>query len=897
MRIQKKHLSTAIALALTLTMAIAMMAALPAASGQGEIGREKIRMSAASTVVPNPIGVGQVATIQTMIYPTPITPGDIYYDLNYTIRAPNGTIVDQFLADTNQMAEYDFTYVADVSGTWRCTFSWDGDDDHFAVSRTQSWTVQDAPVSAQGKVDTTCGVSTSPKTYLQVGNPIYIIGFITPPRELSGGLYPNITFTITLPSGQTETEFFYYTNSEATRSFSYLPEATGTYSVTMSYPGYNFQKGDTSVPWTFIVQEEAPTPGSYWTPPPLPSGPWGYPIDAQNRDWWPYSGAWTNVDFDSGGRNWQAYVKAPRTPHVLYKVQTSEAGLIGGEWGGYGVQLGGLSGPAVTIEGKSSQFVEAHGRVYYAQPRGQSDLEDSYTVLFCRDLYTGEIIYEKQLPGSGTSTSIWMAIDTSLGKVDPKTGVSVSGRFNLWLSGGGRMLEIDPWTGNVVTSYDRTGTFKDMAIYFNNYNGTSGESQSGVMTKWDTRTEAVVWVVAGIGGTAVTDDGYIYRLSRSTGGIPIGEQLRSWNATTGELIAEGPVYSFTSSDSHTVGYGMVYQHCLDRRVHALSLATGQEVWVSEPMEAPWGVWSSYGNSCGDGMVFFDSFDGYEYGYDAFTGETKFKVFTENTTETAMGHWGTWSQCIIGDGLVYFSCGEHAPPNPLPAGGPLICADMATGEKLWTIHGFYNKAGVTNYGFLADGVLGYECLNDGSIWMIGRGPSETTISGPEAIALGESVTLEGSVTDQASGITSYGWPVKGTACVSDDSMPKWTEYLYTGQPQPMDATGVPVWLFAMTEDGSIVDITHVTTDINGHYAYTWTPPEEGTYKVFASFEGTESYYDSIAQSAVGVGPAPAAPAAPEAAADNTMLYTTVIGVGVAIIIAVAIVGILILRKRP
>ena len=102
---------------------------------------------------------------------------------------------------------------------------------------------------------------------------------------------------------------------------------------------------------------------------------------------------------------------------------------------------------------------------------------------------------------------------------------------------------------------------------------------------------------------------------------------------------------------------------------------------------------------------------------------------------------------------------------------------------------------------------------------------------------------------------------------------------------------------MRSDGSIVDITHVTTDVMGHYEYTWTPPDQDTYKILATFEGSESYYSSSGITGLSVGAAPEAPAAVQAAPDNTPMF---IASTAAIIIAIAIVGVvlaLILRKRP
>jgi hypothetical protein len=81
--------------------------------------------------------------------------------------------------------------------------------------------------------------------------------------------------------------------------------------------------------------------------------------------------------------------------------------------------------------------------------------------------------------------------------------------------------------------------------------------------------------------------------------------------------------------------------------------------------------------------------------------------------------------------------------------------------------------------------------------------------------------------------------KDTPAISDESMSEWMAYLYQQWPKPTNATGVPVFLQAMKSDGSLIDITQVTSDIMGHYEYTWTPPDKDTYKILATFEGSKS----------------------------------------------------------
>jgi hypothetical protein len=113
------------------------------------------------------------------------------------------------------------------------------------------------------------------------------------------------------------------------------------------------------------------------------------------------------------------------------------------------------------------------------------------------------------------------------------------------------------------------------------------------------------------------------------------------------------------------------------------------------------------------------------------------------------------------------------------------------------------------------------------------------------------------------------------------------------------TGVPVVLSAIASDGSAVDIGTVTTDgYYGTFSKAWTPPNEGTYNIIASFMGDDSYGSSSASTAISVGPAPLTPDTNPTQETTTPDYTmAIIGSAIAVIIAVAIVGILLYRKKP
>jgi hypothetical protein len=207
-------------------------------------------------------------------------------------------------------------------------------------------------------------------------------------------------------------------------------------------------------------------------------------------------------------------------------------------------------------------------------------------------------------------------------------------------------------------------------------------------------------------------------------------------------------------------------------------------------------------------------------------------------------------------------------------------------------------------YMADGVLVGLNYFDGEIYGFGKGPSATTGSAPQtAPALGQSVTITGTVTDQSSAgkrTTNGGldFVLKGTPAISDEDMTAWMEYLFMQQPIPGNAKGVEVTLDAIDPNNNFIHIGTTTSDASGNYGLPWIPEVPGTYQIIATFAGSKSYGPSFSTTYMTVGEAPATPTTPEypQPIDNTM---TIVGVGIAMIIAVAIVGLLIVRmlKKP
>jgi hypothetical protein len=128
------------------------------------------------------------------------------------------------------------------------------------------------------------------------------------------------------------------------------------------------------------------------------------------------------------------------------------------------------------------------------------------------------------------------------------------------------------------------------------------------------------------------------------------------------------------------------------------------------------------------------------------------------------------------------------------------------------------------------------------------------------------------------------------------------YLYQQSPMPANLTGVPVSIDAVDPNGNSVHIATATSDgSTGAFGCTWTPTISGEYRIYATYAGDDSYSFSTASTFATVTAAPTAtttpPPATQAAGVTMSGFVTYFAAGIiAIIIAIAIVGVLILRKR-
>jgi hypothetical protein len=343
-----------------------------------------------------------------------------------------------------------------------------------------------------------------------------------------------------------------------------------------------------------------------------------------------------------------------------------------------------------------------------------------------------------------------------------------------------------------------------------------------------------------------------------------------------------------------------------------------------------GGWDFYvGNAGGSitpystayGMLYTCGYDGVLYGYDLMTGNLEFTYgnggegnSTYSGFETVYGNYPL-SLAAIADGKVYLITCEHSEDAPFYKGALLRCVDAFTGEEVWTIP----YAGVTNAVAVADGYLVGLNLYDMQIYCFGRGQTATSISAPNtAVPLGTPVLIQGTVTDQSPGVTDtkkLSPNSLGTAAISDADQSAFMAYTYLQKPMPTSATGVPVELSITDPNGNMASI-QTTSDLNGVYGVQYDPPVPGIYTVKASFDGTNSYFNSyietkflVSESAASpivtsiptqtnapsgsISPSPSEAPQPTSAGTPTMTYIAVAAVVVIIAVLAAAV---ILRRR-
>jgi hypothetical protein len=802
-----------------------------------------------------------------------------------------------------------------------------------------------AGTTANITVDTLIFLSFRPNP-IGVNQPLLVNIWFNPPTHYNRYL-AGISVEISKPDGTKETKDNIITyGGDATSWFEYYPDQVGTYKFKAIFPGGYFPAGniaggyaegayrwlDSAYYKPASTQEQILTvqqePIVSWIPSPLPTDYWTRPVSPENREWapilgnYPFTGLMPNPPADTNpyasNYRYTPYVQAPNTAHIAWLRQGAIAGMLGGDAGQYALTGGGGT-PSVIYQ----------GRAYQSVTKASDTGTTSTSYWRCYDLRTGEVFWEIPL-ASGQSAPATIHYDWNIGEVPGAT--SATGTTNYLVSitsptssAAGRIIYYNPWTGAVATNVTGPPTgvtagtlYADPYVYsVQTISSTAGQYR---LIKWDIsrniQTETanmvtqsgqstdnftariisnVTWPWSSLGvcdyqaGIAATLSSSLY----PNLGAFYGTRIMAADLNTGKLL-----FNITDPDTCESSSELVVDHgklaCAmqGRHWNAYDGRTGQKLWTSEYTGYPWGDWWAYSVASYGGNIIGSSYDAI-YAINWKDGKISWRFEAPgNPYETpyvdpnGTSVYPFFAGVTIADNKVFAYNTEHTASQPMTRGWRLFAIDAATGQGVWNITGSMSP------GAIADGYLTASNSYDGYTYVFGKGQSATTISAPQtSISQGQSVVLTGTVLDQSPGQPN-------TPCVSKESMTQWMEYLHMQHAVPMDVKGVPVSIDATDPNGNPVHIADITSDMSGTFGYIWTPSITGLYKVTATFAGDESYGSSWAQTYIGVGTTGAtqSPAPTNAITSSTPTELYFAASTIAIIIAIAILGALILRKR-
>jgi outer membrane protein assembly factor BamB len=766
----------------------------------------------------------------------------------------------------------------------------------------------------------------------------------------------NVTVTITDPDGEVSTIGPLKTWSTGTVGQYFTPTKVGTYQLqchfeetVYTYMSYGVQQGGTyaaseSDVLNLVVQEN---PIDLYPGQPMPTEYWTRPIDSQLREWWSVAGSWVAKPDNL----YAPYNDAPETAHILWTMPVGETmgGLVGGDRGDVGYQNGDA------YEGKFAGSVIISGVLYYNKYVSNSPNQTIVAV----DLHTGETLWERSYSFGGSRIStgqtiywdslnnrggwsyIWMVSGTTWYALDALTGDLKYNMTNVpsgtnYFGPNGEILKYSIVNyGNSSNPNYRLLQWNSSSIPKKYGSGYSAESwgsqiqgkQFDAVRGYDLNVSLPAYNAAAVGTfptsnttiqkVFVGDKAILTSVSYDTVQIwafdlSAGHEGTLLYNTKNNAPSEWRTGSITISSIGQAGWAAWSQEdqvaiffSKENRVHyAYNLETGTFMYETEPQIYA-DAWSDTVTSYGPDRViaynrlYSATVGGIVYCYNVTTGDLLWNVTASDPYHESYLTNNWWIMPLfVSDGKIYFGSLEHSALEPKPRAAPFMALDAETGEVVFRADGLFRQTRWGGRAIIGDSIIATMDTYDQQIYGIGKGPSTMTLSAPDtAVTANTAVIIKGTVMDNSPGTKLADAQLRfpnGVPAVSDASQTEWMLYVYKQFSKPMDTVGVPVSIDAVDPNGNYVHLGDTTSDADGQFYFTYTPTVAGQYTIYATFAGSAAYYGSYAQNAMVVAAAQTTPTPTPVANTPYEMYT--IGMGVAIIAVVAIVGLLILKKK-
>lgn len=910
--IKNKKIAVLIALILMISMSVSI---IPNQTAQAHTPKWNIVSYAYLSVAPDPVGIGQTAAI-VMWVDAPMVGATVTnnirrHDYTLTITKPDGTTDSKHwdvVSDSTSIQYYQYT--PDQIGTYTLKFDYAGqtyiwnsvntpglaasstiyeNDTYTSASRTLSWTVEQNPVAAP------------------------LNSYPLPTEYWTRPIEGQNTYWFTIASNWLGTP--------------YILGASPSFGVPGAYQPDGSAPNSPHVMWTKDIQyggvvggNKTSVPGEMYYQGGSYNVRWNNPIIMQGTIFYqePFGNGGTGGDYvavnlQTGEELWRINATATGVSLVpsfgyLYSLETpnqhgvlpnglliapTTAGGLGTTWRGYDPRTGYLTGMNVSnipggtnVAGPSGEYLKyllsyQNGQYFLAQ-WNSSDVFGMASGTGVGGWYSGN------LPGNtpfnytslGTTNIYWngtmwvnSTVRTAQGYA-ATLGPAYDWNVSVSLSGTG-------WSvGTAALGAIPLVSLGNMALLIQGtFGGHPGDYTAVPST--DPANITAISLNPNTLGRVLWTKSYPQAPNNNT------RFLSCWDPSTGVFVFDD------KEDMTHSGY---------------SLTDGSYLWgptvTTNDTTNDWNFLSLGQSILAYGKIYWTGYSGILYCYDAKTGDLLWTYgnggegnSTFSGFETPYGRYPIFVS-VIADGKVYIDSTEHSPNSPVYKGEQIRAINATTGQEIWTMFDDGNQM----YGGIApvaDGYLAYLNTYSCLIFTVGKGPSAMTVTAPDlAAAYGQGVVIRGTVTDIAAGTKQDEQAARfpnGVPAVSDASMSQWMEYVYMQKPRPTNVTGVPVSVNVVDSNGNYRNIGTVTSDSNGAFSYTWKPDIDGSYTVIASFAGSESYYPSQAESSFTV--AAAVPtASPSPVTNGPSTDMSFVASTIAIIIAIAIATIVIIKKK-